>query len=355
MKVRFLEIVSGLGMGGAEKSFLNRVRWAPAGIQTLIVNTRPELSVWTSPPEIPSIDCKRNDIAFLWRMAIEIRRFYPHVVTVRSPIDLIFVASIRRFTRAKWNLVYEAHSTKLSQISLVDFLLAPLMKLAISQASLTIAVSKSVAKGSQCLGAKDVQVHYFGAEVDTTLSASRKFNFLFVGRLVPLKQPLSLLKAVALLREVFRKEGASLQIVGSGPLEAEVRNFIEEQGLSSFVELVGYSNNLDSLYAESEYLISTSKFEGLPITFFEAKLHGLRVITFPSSGDFDILGVEDEVLKSFTEHELVAALKSAIQSGIASDNERHLVKERSQWMLAKHCADKYYELVENKLELSKLT
>jgi glycosyltransferase involved in cell wall biosynthesis len=229
------------------------------------------------------------------------------------------------------------------------------MKLAISQASLTIAVSNSVAKGSQCLGAKDVQVHYFGAEVDTTLSASRKFNFLFVGRLVPLKQPLSLLKAVALLREVFRKEGASLQIVGSGPLEAEVRNFIEEQGLSSFVELVGYSNNLDSLYAESEYLISTSKFEGLPITFFEAKLHGLRVITFPSSGDFDILGVEDEVLKSFTEHELVAALKSAIQSGIASDNERHLVKERSQWMLAKHCADKYYELVENKLELSKLT
>jgi glycosyltransferase involved in cell wall biosynthesis len=355
VKLRYLEIVSGLGMGGAEKSFLNRIRWAPQKIQTLILNTRPELAMWAIPPEIPSVDCKRNGIAFPIRLRNEIERFDPHVVTVRSPIDFIFVASIKWISRAKWHLVYEAHSTRLSQNTFIGFLLAPLMRLSFSQTSFSIAVSKSVAKGSQCRGARDLTVHYFGADANPSVSESRNLNFIFVGRIVPLKQPLLLLSAVSSLSELFRRREASLQIVGAGPLESEVKNFIEKHELHSFVEFVGYSDNLDSIYSRSEYLVSSSKFEGLPISFFEAKLHGLKILTFPSSGDFDILGPEDIVLKNSTEHELKSALEVALMNGVCSASDRRQIQEQNQWMLAKRCAVKYYQLVEDKLTLTKLS
>ncbi len=355
MKVRYLEVVSGLGMGGAEKSFLNRIRWAPERVQTSIINTRPELSVWAPPPEVPLIVCRRNRFSFPFRLRIEIERFNPHIVTVRSPVDLILVAFVRKITRSKWCLVYEAHSTKLSQLSFFSFSLAPVMRWALSQTNLTVAVSKSVAKGPQCFGAKDVRVHYFGAEVSQTISAPRKLVFLFVGRLVPLKQPLLLLNAVAALSEIFKESDARLQIVGAGPLEGEVRKSIETLGLSSFVELSGYSDDMDSIYARSEYLISTSRFEGLPISFFEAKLHGLRILTFPSSGDFDILGEEDVILKDFTEHEVKVSLELALMSGILSDNERKLIRERNEWMNAKLCAIRYYELLDRKFKLLEMT
>jgi len=352
--LRYLEIVSGLGMGGAEKSFLNRVRWAPEKIQTLILNTRPELNMWDSPPGIPSVDCKRNGITFPLRLRNEIKQFSPHVVTLRSPIDFIFVALIKWVSRAKWHLIYEAHSTRLSQNPFIGSLLAPLMRLSFSQTSLSIAVSKSVARGSQCRGARDLTVHYFGADVDSSISEPRKLNFIFVGRLIPLKQPLLLLSVVSSLSALFRRTGASLQIVGVGPLESQVKEFIEKHELGSFVEFGGYSDNLDSIYSKSEYLISTSKFEGLPITFFEAKLHGLRILTFPSSGDFDILGPEDTVLKNFTEQELKTALKVALLDGVLSESIRGEIQVRNQWMLAKRCAISYYGLIENKLDLSKV-
>ncbi len=352
--MRYLEIVSGLGMGGAEKSFLNRMRWAPEKIQTLILNTRPEIATWASPLGIPSVDCKRNGIAFPMCLRNEIMRFNPHVVIVRSPIDFIFVASIKWVSRAKWHLVYEAHSTRLSQNTFIGFLLAPFMRISLSQTSLSIAVSKSVAKGAQCRGARNLIVHYFGADANPDVSQPRKLNFIFVGRLVPLKQPLLLLSVVSSLSELFIREEASLQIVGAGPLESEVKNFIKNHGLNPFVELVGYRDNLDSIYSRSEYLISSSKFEGLPITFFEAKLHGLKILTFPSSGDFDILGPEDVVLTNFTEHELKSALQFALMNGISSVSDRRQIQEQNQWMLAKRCAVKYYQMVEQQLDLTKL-
>ena len=158
---------------------------------------------------------------------------------------------------------------------------------------------------------------------------------------------------VASLSESFKKAGGRLQIVGTGPLEAEIAEFIEVHELNSFVELVGFSNDLDSIYARAEYLISSSKFEGLPITFFEAKLHGLKILTFPSSGAFDILGPEDVVTSDFSEDTLRSALRDALVNSISSDVERRFIQQQNEWMLAKHCAVKYYQLVENKLELLK--
>lgn len=349
MQKKSIEIVSGLGMGGAEKAFLNRLGWAPARTDILVINTRPELSDWKLPSHIPVVNCRRQSLIFLWRLHSQIRNHNPDSVTVRSPVDLVAAGVLKFVNRGRWKLVFESHSTHISSSRFKTKLLIPLVRFALSQTNLVIAVSTAVAEGSQCQGAKKIEVCFQGANVELKLDRDREFIFLFVGRLIDLKQPFLFLRALRRVRHLFIAYGARAKIVGRGPLTSAIAEFIESNQLQDIVELTGYSQDLDTIYSESEYLVSTSRFEGLPLTFFEAKQHGLRIITTPSSGDFDILGSEDVILPDFQESSLIAALDHAVRFGQSAADERRSIQEKNQWMQSKTCAIKYYDLVNSEL------
>jgi glycosyltransferase involved in cell wall biosynthesis len=344
-----IEVVSGLGMGGAEKSFLSRVKFLPDNFKTAVINTRPELDSWRLPLGTKSVDCSRNNIAFLLRLHQELRKISPNVVVVRSPIDLIALSLIKFFTTRNWKLVYEAHSIEISQNLLVASMLSPFMKFANSQTDLVIAVSKSVATGRQCRGAKKIKVHHVGALAKIQETGKHDFTFLFVARFVPLKQPIFFLEAVKSLADSFLRHGARVKMIGKGVLEPEIAKFIAANDLGKIVELSGYHEDLSSIYSSSEYLISTSLFEGLPITFFEAKLHGLRIISTPSSGDFDILGAEDLILKDFKVETLRNALNAALEGGLLTAERRNSIQRQNAWMQSEARSKLYYELIEAEL------
>ena len=344
-----IEVVSGLGMGGAEKSFLSRLKFLPDNFQTAVLNTRPELDSWGLPLDTESVNCSRNNIGFLLRLHRELQKFSPNVVVARSPIDLIAISLIKFFTKRNWKLVYEAHSIEISQNLLVASVLSPFMKFANSQTDLVIAVSKSVAHGRQCRGAKKIKVHHVGALAKIQETGKRDFTFLFVARFVPLKHPIFFLEAVTSLADSFLRHGARVKMIGKGVLEPEIAKFIAANDLRKIVELSGYHEDLSSIYSSSEYLISTSLFEGLPITFFEAKLHGLRIISTPSSGDFDILGAEDLILKDFKVETLRNALNAALEGGLLTAEGRNSIQRQNAWMQSEARSKLYYELIEAEL------
>lgn len=346
MSKKYLEILSGLGMGGAEKTFLNRIAWAPADLETRVINTIPEISVWKIPLHISTVTCRRKSVKFLRNLEAEIYSYGPDVVIVRSPIDLIFVASFKFLYHQTWKLVYEAHSTRISQKHFYAQILSPAMKFALSQTDLVVAVSKSVANGPQCRGAKNIRVHHFGADVKLGQDRRDSFKFLFVGRFVALKQPILLLEAIKLVHKELIDFGATVEIIGAGPLEGAIADFIAYNNLDSIVKLSGYTEDLNLVYSESEILVSTSQFEGLPLTFFEAKQHGLKIITTPSSRDFDIFGTEDVILKDFKSASIAESLITAITQGSLTANERRTIQEKNRWMNSRECAIKYYELIE---------
>ena len=286
---------------------------------------------------------------FIFRLNRLMRNLAPDVLIVRSPIDLISTSLLKCFTRRKWKLVYEAHSVEISQNSHVSKALKPLMRIANSYTDLVIAVSKSVAHGPQCHGARKLVVHHVGAIAKIMHNSNRIPTYLFIARFIPLKQPLLLLEAIRLSADVFLSYGAKVKFIGKGPLEAEMDKFIAMHNLHEIVEMCGYRDDLDSIYSESEYLLSTSIFEGLPITFFEAKLHGLRIITTPSSGDFDILGSEDSVLPDFTVETLANSLKGALKEGLLAEEHRVSIQQKNAWMQAGARAQIYYELIESEI------
>jgi glycosyltransferase involved in cell wall biosynthesis len=267
-------------------------------------------------------------------------------MVVRSPFELILLTIFKSFNRGKWPIVFEAHSTKLSPSSSIAAIMRLPFKMAVSRASLVIAASKSVARGEQCRGAKNVSIHYFGGKKCLIERRNYDLTFIFVGRLVELKEPHKLLDAVSALANKLREACGKVLIIGNGPLEESLRKKVTSLGLVDIVKILGYQSNLSPYYSNSDYLISTSRFEGLPLTFFEAKMSGLKIITTPSSGDFDILGVEDHILKDFSVEAIIGGISVAIDHGLVEKEERREIQEKYSWMDSSLCVEKYNKLLD---------
>ena len=93
-------------------------------------------------------------------------------------------------------------------------------------------------------------------------------NVISVGRLVEQKDHLTLLKAVNLLDKDFK---IKLVIIGKGDNKYLLQKYITENKLENKVKLLGYLENPFSYIRQSNILILTSKFEGLPNILLEAQ------------------------------------------------------------------------------------
>lgn len=118
-------------------------------------------------------------------------------------------------------------------------------------------------------------------------------HIVTVARLSPEKGQVVLIDAVALLHR--RGIAATLEIVGSGPYEADLRAAIERHGLGGHVELTGEQQ--PAVVAErlraADLFCLPSFSEGLPVSIMEAMAIGTPVVTTAISG-IPELAVHDE-------------------------------------------------------------
>ncbi len=61
----------------------------------------------------------------------------------------------------------------------------------------------------------------------------------FIGRLYPDKGPLYALKAIHSIKSTMRKTGAKFLVAGEGPLESEIKTYIQQHSLSDIVDILG--------------------------------------------------------------------------------------------------------------------
>ena len=342
-----MEVVSGLGMGGAEKAFLNRLMHVPDAFKTIILNTRPELESWKSLPTFNEVKISRKKLSFAWKAKTFLKNAKPDLVILRTPIDLMIITFLKRISHQQFKVAFEAHSTRISSNKFLSTVLGVPLAWSIRRADLVIAVSKSVALGPQARSAKRTIISYLGATVDNRERSTKDVVFLFVGRFTKLKQPLLFLKAILRVKSDLELAHARVIFLGSGELEDKMASFIDSEKLSNIVSIVGYRSDLNSFYSDADYLVSTSKYEGLPISFFEAKLHGLKIITTPSSGDFDVLANEDILLPDFSEASIAGALLDAISQGSISRENRDEIRSQNSWMNTEYCSREYYKNLTN--------
>lgn len=114
-------------------------------------------------------------------------------------------------------------------------------------------------------------------EVNFPVAVRDKIVLLSVGRLAEQKDHLTLIKAF----EIFKQTQANtvLFILGTGPLQLMLQNYIERQQLSSCVFLIGFEANPYKWMARCDVFILSSIFEGFGNVLVEAMAFGKTVVS----------------------------------------------------------------------------
>jgi len=119
----------------------------------------------------------------------------------------------------------------------------------------------------------------FGAE------RSRQPRLVMVGRLQAPKDPITLLRALAKLRE---KDFEAL-LVGDGPDRPAVEEEIRRLGLGSAVRLLGERSDVAGLLRTAHIFVLSTRSEGLPLSILEAMAARLPVIASSVGGVHELV------------------------------------------------------------------
>lgn len=118
------------------------------------------------------------------------------------------------------------------------------------------------------------------------------FVIIQVARLDPIKDHPTALRM--LKRLLTCRNDVRLVIVGDGPEAGPIREMVREQGLESYVRLLGRRHDVPRLVGAADLAILTSLSEGVPLSLIEAMAAGLPVVAT------DVGGVSEVVVEGST-------------------------------------------------------
>lgn len=108
------------------------------------------------------------------------------------------------------------------------------------------------------------------------------YDIVYVGRLTYPKNPQRLVKVIAGIAKKYPKLKAA--IVGTGDMEAEIKQLVKDMGAETFIDMLGYRINPYKIIRQSKLMIMTSLYEGLPMCALEAMALGVPIVSTPVDG-----------------------------------------------------------------------
>jgi glycosyltransferase involved in cell wall biosynthesis len=105
-----------------------------------------------------------------------------------------------------------------------------------------------------------------------------------VGNFTPKKDHRNILRALARLDAGPAGSAPHLVLIGSGPLEEELRRVVADEGLSGRVSFLGTRSDVFELLPLFDAFVLGSRFEGFPIALVEAMATGLPCVATAVGG-----------------------------------------------------------------------
>lgn len=166
---------------------------------------------------------------------------------------------------------------------------------------------------------------------------------LFAGRLSEEKGVKTLIRAMRYCPEVI------LKMAGRGPLEQELRQYVEENGLKN-VEFLGFKDRdeLNSLISGSRFVIVPSEcYENNPMSIVEAYALGIPVVASRLGGIPEIVIPESTgfLFEAFDEKDLASTLSRAMRLDDAG--LRNMKKKALEFAHENFNNSLYFERLEN--------
>jgi len=181
----------------------------------------------------------------------------------------------------------------------IEYYLLPFVA---SQSSAVVAVSRYVKAMLKRRYNVDSEVIYHGIDPDTfkhknKIQSKRELHYeetdfliLFVGKMHPYKDPLTLIKAIS--AAVEKNASLRLIMIGNGELYAEAKNEIYKRNLSNYIKLLNYvdSKELRTWFDAADVFVLPSISEAFGMTLLEAMASGTAVIASNSGSCPEVIG-----------------------------------------------------------------
>lgn len=139
-------------------------------------------------------------------------------------------------------------------------------------------------------------------------------RFITLGRLSPEKNHARLIDAFA--QVVAEEPDSQLAILGSGPLEGQLRAQVSRLGLESNIRLAGFQANPYAALAVSDCFVLSSDYEGQPMVILEARTLGVPVITTAFGSAGSALAEDEGLIVPRDADSLAQGMLRFIRSGI---------------------------------------
>lgn len=83
---------------------------------------------------------------------------------------------------------------------------------------------------------------------------------------------------------ISKNKEITFLITGDGPCRKRLLKRISRSGLDAHIKLIGYVENISTIYSIADVFVSTSKWEGLPYTYLEASYFKIPMIITYTDG-----------------------------------------------------------------------
>jgi len=294
-KINILQLLTGLGMGGAEKVVLdlahniNKIEFT---VFVVSLSKREELfNEFLSKKINTTILRKSNSFLDFFSLIQSVNQFVKknniNIIHAHMTHSII-IASIVKIFNPKIKIIYTSHTSNISSKvrKILIFILKPLR-------DIDIVFSKNIL---EFFYKKQYQVVPNGVHIEKyqqLMKKNEKFTFLAIGRLETVKNHSSIIKIVNNLKNQYDFQ---LHIVGEGYLRDELSLLIKKGNLQNHVKLLGLKNNISELLNKSHCLLMPSLWEGLPLVVLEAGASKLPMIVTPVGSIPSVLNNQNSYL-----------------------------------------------------------
>jgi glycosyltransferase involved in cell wall biosynthesis len=158
-----------------------------------------------------------------------------------------------------------------------------------------------------------------------------------VGRLVPIKDVPTFLRAARIVREA--KPEARFALVGDGEERPALESLRRELGLDGEVTFFGWRRDLAAVYGDLDVVVNASRNEGTPVALIEALAAAKPVVATRVGGTPDLLG-EGERGRLVPPGEPNALAGAVLETLEESEAARHRAQAGREHVLARHSADR---------------
>jgi glycosyltransferase involved in cell wall biosynthesis len=276
--MNILHIITGLGIGGAERVVLDlSTQYKKIGHNVYVVSLskKDDLIPMFQNIGVNPVICDLSQPIFLCQQIKKIisftRKNNISIVHLHLFHSILISPFIYLFTKSK--IVFTAHNFDIGG-KWREFYVWALKPFRHVDILFSESQNKFFYKKKKRIIPNGIDVSIY----DMDIEKENIFTFIAVGRLEKVKNHIVLIDLIyQLIHE--RNIQCKLQIVGDGILRKEIQTKIDTLNLQDTIELFGIRNDINELMNKAHCLLMPSLWEGLPIVLLEAAASKLPIIS----------------------------------------------------------------------------